>query len=346
MKIGVVSDLHLKEKLSYADYIEDGRQSEKELILSFIPKELSDCDTIILLGDQFNSKNNPSIVVKEFVSFLESFDPKQTIYIISGNHEIHANGLGALDFIGELRGKPNWILVNHLTQVTNKNSKIVLCPYMTKAALRKTNNEEALKELMKMIKGQEGNMFFCHQSISDTMCGDINVNLFNELVLPKDKLEKQFDLIFAGHIHNSFHKDKTYIAGSIFSNDTADNRKYIWKINDKTLEVEKVEVPGRLIVKAENPALADINMVNRTSIVKVVLTKKRTKEEMTALKKELNKFDAHILIEQYPNERKKMHFTEGESILNLDLEKLLDIYAKSRGIELKKLLNALELLKL
>ena len=61
------------------------------------------------------------------------------------------------------------------------------------------------------------------------------------------------------------------------------------------------------------------------------------------MKKKLKKFDAYILLEQFPNERKKVHFEEG--MLEFDIEKLLETYAKIKKVDIRKLKVAFELIK-
>lgn len=71
------------------------------------------------------------------------------------------------------------------------------------------------------------------------------------------------------------------------------------------------------------------------------MTKKGTK--IGPLKEKLKKFDAYLLLEQYPRERKKVHFEEG--MLEFSTEKLLEIYAKEREVDVKKLMLAWDIIK-
>ena len=84
IKIGVVGDMHMREKLGYADYFEDKRTKEKEGVLDYIVDKFKECSAIVFLGDQLNSRNNTSEVIKEFVSFVERFANKE-VYILAGN---------------------------------------------------------------------------------------------------------------------------------------------------------------------------------------------------------------------------------------------------------------------
>ena len=84
MNIGVIGDLHFRESMSYADYIDDRRAGEKKEVLDFIVNEFSDCPAVVIVGDALNLRNNPSEVSREFVAFIERFFDKE-LYIIAGN---------------------------------------------------------------------------------------------------------------------------------------------------------------------------------------------------------------------------------------------------------------------
>jgi len=339
-KILVIGDLHLREKLGYADYIKNGRKKEGEQVLDHIIKESSDCDTVILLGDNFNARNNTSEVIKRFVAFLERFNDKD-IYILSGNHEKNADGKTAIDFLREVN-KPNWTIITNEILIKNTEGMTFL-PYMTKPELEAKDDAAGTKKLMTMLTS--GKMLFLHHAISDSMAGVVSTNIFNEIVLPKTGLEKKYQLIFGGHIHTPqvLKGDRTYIAGSIFNNEIGDTQKYVWKIDKTKLTVSQHKLPGRGIYKLENPSVADINKIAKKEIIKVVINDKKIKKDVAVIKKALEKFDAYLLLEQYPNERKKVHFEEG--MLELDVEKLLDIYAKEKKIDRKALKVGWDLIK-
>jgi len=70
-KIGIIGDAHFKDNLSYSEYVKDQRIPEKKEILDFIIKSFSDCDSVVFMGDNLNSKNNSSEVIREFVEFVK-----------------------------------------------------------------------------------------------------------------------------------------------------------------------------------------------------------------------------------------------------------------------------------
>ena len=62
------------------------------------------------------------------------------------------------------------------------------------------------------------------------------------------------------------------------------------------------------------------------------------------IKDNLTRFDASLVLEQFLDERKKMHNIQ-EGALDFSPEALLKLYSEERGIELSKLLRGFELIK-
>jgi len=176
----------------------------------------------------------------------------------------------------------------------------------------------------------------------------------NEPVLPLAELKKKYKLIIGGHIHTSYQEEGTLIAGSIFNNEVGEIQKYIWKVVDgiiknsevgfsteekSTFLVEKIPLPGRSIVKLENPTNEQLSALKKDSIVKVIVSDKSIDVEQ--LKEKLSAFDASLIVEDYPNERTKTHV---EGALDFDIKNLLKVYADSKGLDCGKLLAGLELI--
>lgn len=342
--IGIVGDLHLKENLGYDNYIEGGRDLEEKEILDHIVKSFEDCDKIVFMGDQLNGRTNSSSVIKKFVNFVERFDGKE-IYMISGNHEKMGSGRTAIDFLAEIRN-PKWHIITR-TPITIDN--MVFLPFMTNPELEAKDNEDALKKIMKLTKDAKdktSKILFHHHSMSNTVVNSgRSVNEFPEPILDVDELKKDFDLIVGGHIHRPQIKDNILVSGSIFNHEVGEVGKCIFKIDEETLKVETIDLPGRKIYKREDPTDADIDAIEKNSIVKVIITKKLSSLKATELKEKLKRFDAYIYIEQIPREKKKLHYNEGESLLEFSIPELLNVYAKDNNLDSKKVLKGFDLIK-
>ena len=340
--IGVISDLHLKPNLSYSDYIEDGRKGEEKEILDFIVKSFKDCKKIVFIGDLLNGRNNSAEVIKKLVNFIERFEKKE-VYIISGNHEKSADGKTSLDFLKEIKNQyfdcPKWNVITNKVEVFDG---LVFCPNLSKPELKAKNNEDGKKKIMKMLP--EGKMLFHHYAMSGSKTGTgAMTEMFDEIVLDKNVLKKKYNLVVGGHVHHPQEDKNVIVTGSVFTNEVGETNKYIWKIQEDDGTFDKIKLPGRAIVKVENPTGNVLEKIKKDSIVKVIFTDPKLKSKIKETKEKLKKFDAYILLEQFPSERKKVHFEEG--MLEFDIEKLLEVYAKQKKVEIKKLRAAFELIK-
>jgi DNA repair exonuclease SbcCD nuclease subunit len=326
--IGVLGDMHLKDDLSYADYVSDRRSAEKKEILDFVVKSFKDCQHIVFLGDNFHSKNNSSETNRAMVEFIERFGDKD-IYIIAGNHETRGDGKTAIDFLKEIKHE-NWHILTDITMLKMGDKVVQFLPYMVNAKLSVENSNEAVDKILKIIS--DGEILFTHHAISGTSFNGIKTDSLSEIVLPRGELEKKYKLIVAGHIHAPQQYGKIVIAGSLFTADVGEKEKFIYKIRED-LSVETIKVPAREIWKIENPTEGQLKKISDNSIVKVILTDRKV--DAGNVLSELGRFDAHLLIEDYPSERKKMHVAEGA--FDFSIEALLELYAKEKEVDLEKL---------
>lgn len=336
MKILAIGDMHFKDNLGYADYISDGRVAEKKQVLDFIVEQATDCDHVVLLGDNFNSKNNSSETNRAFVEFIERLNTKET-YIISGNHEKKGDGKTAIDFLGELHKKNLHIFTKPGTMTVDGVTMDFL-PYMLNSELGVETSEEATKTMTKKLAG--GDLLFTHHAITGTTFNGISTEMLREPVLPQEKLEKKYRMVVAGHIHAPQRYGKVVVAGSVFTNEVGETEKFIWKIDTKGMEVEKLKVPQRGIYKVVLEKDSPMK-IPTDSIVKCIVTNKDI--DVEKLRENLAKFDASLLIEDYPSDRKKVKIEEGAAF-DFSIEALLKMYAEAKGVDAEKLLKGLQII--
>lgn len=319
--------------MGYADFVADGRKKEKEEVLNFIFAASKGCDKVIFLGDQLNGRNNPSEVIREFVQFIEKF--KQDIYILAGNHEKVGDGKSAIDFMKEVKNKRWHIITNEIVEIDGD----VFCPYFYKGELECGTHEEASEKLLKMLP--KGKNLFIHHAISGHNIKGIRTDDLNEIVLPRAKITKMYENIFCGHIHTAYCDTKSNIlyAGSIFAQEINEGPGYVYIMDDGKI-IECI-LPGRSIIKVEDPVT--FKGFPKNSIIKLILTKKPTENDLTSLKKELANYDGSILIEDYKTERKIIKFSDDD--LNLEIGNLMAIYSKEKKIDLAKLQAGYDLIK-
>ena len=332
----IVPDTHFKEHLGYADHVADRRIKEREEILDFVVSQAEDCSAVIFVGDIFNSRSNPSSVIKECTNFIERFSGKE-VFILAGNHD-KSGGKSAIDYLAEIKN-PKWhVIINEVYTWNN----VTFCPYFTKAELGVSDYGEATSTLMKKFK--KNDIFVCHHSISGTFMSEgMSTDSFNEIVLPREELEKKYNLVIGGHIHTPSQKGRVIVTGSLFNNEVGEQGKFVWKVNEETMEEEQIAVPGRPIYKFINPSLSELDLpVN--SIVKVIITDKEKTKDIEGIREKLETYDAGLILEQYSHERRRLNL-ENEVVDFENIDSLLSIYASERKVDLGKLQLAFQLIK-
>lgn len=330
MKTGIIGDMHMKEFLAYADYISDKRVAEKKAVMEFAVEAFKACDNVVFMGDNFNSKNNSSETNREFVEFLERFADKE-VYIMSGNHEKKGDGKTAIDFLREVN-KPNW----HIYTEFGTDNGMDFLPNMLNSELGVETYEEATKAIMDKLRG--GDILFAHHMVTGTTYNGIKTDDATEVVLPKEELEKRYKLIVAGHIHAPQQYGKVWITGNLFTTFVGELEKYIY-IVDEMFQVKKLTVPCRPIYKLENPTAQTIANTPANSIVKAIVTDKDI--DIEQLETDLDKFDAHLLLQDYPNERKQIKIEDGA--MDFSIEAMLKLYSEVKDVDLAKLMTGYEL---
>lgn len=332
----VIGDLHFKFNLSYSDHIKNGREEEEKEILDFIVKKSEPCNKVVLMGDLFHSRTNSPEVIRKAVEFIERFHGKE-IFILKGNHDTISKGKSTLDFLKEIKETK----INIITSI-EKIGDFVFLPNLSKSELEVKSNEAGKKKIMKMLP--DGKMLFHHYAMSGskTNTGTLT-DIFDEIVLDREELKKKYKLVIAGHIHNPQVVKNVIVTGSVFTDQVNEIEKFIWKVDESTLEVEQIKLSCREIHKLENPTNEDFDKIPRSSIIKVIFTDPKLKDKIEEIKEKLKEFDASILLENFPLKRKKVHFEEG--MLEFDISQLLELYAKQKKVDIKKLVKAFELIE-
>jgi len=335
----VIGDLHLKAKRGYADYTPDGRVKEVEKVLKQLTEASSDCDKVVLLGDSLNSKNNDSSVIKQFVSFLESFEGKE-IVIIGGNHDCGADGKSALDFLKEIRGK-NWTII---TDTILERDGLVYCPYFYKQQLGVDDLSEARDILSNRLP--KGKILFIHHAFTGTNSNGMDAEFFPEIVLPLDVAKTKYDTVFAGHIHQPQENENLKVVGSVFCDEMGEKGKNYWKVDTETLNAQSYPIDGVKIVTLENPKIEDIKKItDKENIFKIVFTEVVSTEAKEEIEKEMSSFYGWVISEQYTNERVQLKEADAKSMVDMSVPELLKLYSDTNNVPFEKIIKGWELIQ-
>lgn len=326
MRICIVGDLHFRLQLPYSAAVSDGRRREWEEVKSKIHETAKGCDATVLLGDVFNTRHNHSSVNRELVEFLNGFGD-QHVYIIAGNHERYG-GETALDFLQKVN-KGNWHVFTNIGEAwinTIEGVKAVFLPYLTPGLLGVNTPQEATNAVLDKLPA--GYVLFHHHAVAGTALAGSTTDHLNEIVLPREKIEEKYSFVFGGHIHHAQRlSEKTYVTGNVLPQESGDHDKYIHVLDTVAGNVSQIALPVRGIYTINWDG--DMSHIPDHSIVKCIVTQKGT--DIDTVKKALVRFDASIIVEQYPSERAKVSL-DSTGGLDLSIDNLLSVYCKSRDI--------------
>ncbi len=343
MRICIIGDLHIRFQLPYAAAIEDGRRGEWEAVKSKIIETAKNCDAHVFLGDNLNARHNHSSVNREFVEFINRDNFRGHRYIISGNHETFGKDT-AIDFLkkSDIAGLHVYTKIERDTLITSLGTlDVTFLPYMTPGLLNAENLEDAQQKVLEQLPG--GDVLFHHHAVSGVKTNDQSIEFLNEIVLPREELEKKYKWIIGGHIHQKqWLSDKTLVAGSIFSQNAGDHAKSVFVLDTDKNEVEEIPLPVRGIYRVVNPSPEALRAIPDYSIVKVIITSLDT--QIDDLRASMERFDSSIVVEQYPNKRKRIIFDEAGA-LDFSIDNLIRLYSKERNISHEDLKEAFELLE-
>ncbi len=338
MKICVIGDQHFRHQLPYSGAVSDGRRAEWDAVIATIHEASQQCDAVVLLGDNLNSKHNHSAVIDEFVQFLCGFGEKP-VYVISGNHERFGKDT-AIDFLKGI--KNNWHVFTDPASVTLGDLSMMFLPYMTPGSLEVENLEQAAHKIMDSLAPAD--LLFHHHAVTGTEISGTTSEHLNEVVLPREELEKRYRFIHGGHIHQSQQlSDKTYVTGNIFTHEVGEHDKsiHILDTTAQTSTLVPLPVRGIYAVTYKGDAHSMVHIPDH-SIVKCVITDRGT--DLDQVKDDLARFDASVIVEQYPRERSKVQLDDVNG-LDLSIDALLKVYCEAKDVPYDELKTALELIE-
>lgn len=332
--------------MPYAELVKDGRESEVDEVLNFAANAFKDCGAVFMLGDILNSRVNSAGTLARFVSFLESLGDKE-VFVLGGNHDTFGDGSSAFDFISRLTNKHNWHLVVSREVGVNIGGVVVnMLPYFHRASLGVSSNEEWQVAVDNRLSSLFGEILLTHHSIEGCGVSDyVSTDSFNEPTLKLSDISK-FKLVVGGHIHRPSDNGFVHVLGSTFNQEVGEYGKRIAIIDTETLSFEPIALPGRHIVRINDPdtgfSKAVIAEHGTNAIVKIEVTTERAPEALAALKEEAKVFDGSILLEKYSSKRQVADVAGG--LEELSLSNLAKAYANAKGIDPTVMQRGLELL--
>jgi len=344
MKVLIVGDPHFRYQLPYSTALPDGRASEWEGVKRFLKELAEDCEEVVLMGDNLNSKHNHSTVNSEFVRFLQDFGEKK-IHMLVGNHERYGHE-SALDFVKDMN-HPLWKVYDEITETTIGGKKTLMLPFLTAGVLGAANLEEAQVALTKELESRGAAEYLFHHHVAEgTIWGQSSETAeLHEVHVPKSSFPL-YKKVVGGHIHKrNWVTDDVLVTGNLFTNEVGEHDKAVFILDTETNAVTEHKVPCRGIYKVEVREPNIPAEIPDSSIVKVIVTNPELQGPGVAKIRTLcSRFDAFVLVEQYPRKRKKINISEAGA-LDFSLENLIKVYAEARKVPAADLERGLELLE-
>jgi DNA repair exonuclease SbcCD nuclease subunit len=337
-KMLIVGDMHFRENYPYASSFEDRRKDERKEIEDAIIEASADCESVVIMGDVFDQRNNVSSVVKKATRFLERFGDKQ-LFIMSGNHESFADGTTALDYLSEISGKKWKVITNDI--VTHID--LVFVPYLRYPQLGLNSHEEVVEYIMEKATG--GKAIFLHHCLSGTKTswGQLT-DTFHEPVLPSEGLSDRFQRVFGAHIHYAQDNGTQHVLGAVMNHEIGeheDRRVIKWDTEKDT--IESIKLPGRKFYKITNPTHEQVNEFLGTGekingVVRVIADQ----IDETIIEKLREAVDGEVVsIELPPEDRKRVK----EDIDDFSLDNLIRIFSEVKEVPIEDLKKGLALIE-
>lgn len=342
MKVLIVGDPHFRYQLPYSTALPDGRASEWEGVKSFLHELGKECDEIVLMGDNLNSKHNHSSVNSEFVRFLQDFGEKK-IHMLVGNHERYGHN-HALEYIRDMN-YPLWQVYDQPVVVDFGDKKAFMLPFMTAGVLNAPDLPEAQKKLTEILSESMADFLFHHHVAEGTIWSQTSETQdLHEVYVPKSVFPI-FGKIIGGHIHKrAWVNDDVLVTGNLFTNEVGEHDKAVFILDTDTGAITEHKVPCRGIYKVEVRLGTTFDDIPDASIIKAVVVDPALQGEGVAqLRDTLKRFDAFVVVEQYPRKRQKIQIDEAAG-LDLSLDNLIKVYAEARKVPHAELKAGLDLL--
>lgn len=230
MRIAIISDIHYGEGENHGKTNpETGLNTRLEDIdkvvntfVDYVTNPTNDVSVVVFAGDIYKDrKPTPTQqtlftkIIARLLQYNESSIKIKKIIVFPGNHDIQlaaaAHSLSSLGVIAEYCGSSLRITEepeDFLIETPYEKVLITTIPYLYRQKMQMQSNEQVIEYYKSVInnslakyKNATARVFVGHQTVEGVaLCDYIDVNTFNEIVVPQSILER-FDAAFFGHIH-------------------------------------------------------------------------------------------------------------------------------------------------
>lgn len=264
MKIALISDTHFGIKKSSRPFLKSQIRFFKEEFIPYLNQNF--IDTICILGDLFDNRNNINVYMKNevFNLFKNHLYPFK-IYIFPGNHDIYYKTsieVNSLKFLGKFE---NVNLIEEIEVKNFDNKKVLFVPWQID-----------YNDFRKRVAEKNTHCDVCLGHF-DIIGFPFNSSIICQKGLQSDLFLKNYTLTFSGHFHKRhIHKQKdreVIMIGSPYEltrNDKGDKRgfcildldnlKYDFVNSKKTIKFIDVKYPKKVTKRRIKGNVVDIQV--------------------------------------------------------------------------------------
>ena len=227
-RIFLLSDLHFGVRANSIEWLDNHLEFFYNFYIPYLKENFQKGDILFILGDWFDNRQLLDInVMNKSIDLIFDLADILPVYFMTGNHDIYKKHNTDVNSLAAFRFIPNVCIFEKPTIITNKNSKILILPWIG-------NGEK--EELY--AKANKADYIFAHTDIAGFKY-DNGYNIKGGAKLQRLKGVKK---LYAGHVHKrQEHKSSIYI-GSPYSTKRSDigNKKGLYILNPNTNEQEFV----------------------------------------------------------------------------------------------------------
>jgi len=228
--IFLLSDLHFGVRANSLEWLENHVHFFKKFYIPYLKRNVKEGDILFILGDWFDNRQLLDIyVMNSSIDIVIELSEILPIYFITGNHDIYKKYDTDVNSIVAFRFIPNVTIYEKPIIVTNKNSRILLLPW-----IGNRNDEESY------VRANKFDYIFSHSNINGFKYDNGKEIRIGGTDFLKFKTIKR---LFSGHIHRRQEQGNFIYIGSPYHTKRSDinNVKGVYLFNPKnnTYEFEE-----------------------------------------------------------------------------------------------------------
>lgn len=326
MKIGLISDLHIKlhkKNNRFLPHIVKSLDHFREQC------EEREVDSVFILGDVFHTKDMIGIetqhhALQALTKIMKRFDT----YLIPGNHDILTRNSTTINSVSIFRDTCHFI--DDLKKFTLNKRDYYFLPFF---------QDEIIKEKLSTIILERESYLLTHLGLRGFSLDNGHEDVFSDLAI--EDVNIGFKRVFSGHYHSyQTINNITYIS-SPFESHFGDHGQHGWCFYDDDMDrlefIENDLSPRFVYQELNKDTMTDILQL-KNCFIKLKIKKNIDQVMLLKLKERLllNNFDVQFEWNISHNVSKIAIAKDWENYISEDVEEIVKSYVKENDFEIEK----------